>query len=111
MSSLGILEYKKDTGAIIPLLGSIWYLLISHFLSLLHIVSPEAFHLSFDAGGSEVATSGTNEESSEAGAGNDTDSGRKIILEAITRYCGEKYETDSKNVTFADTKYFLIEGL
>jgi len=39
-----------------------------------------------------VATSGTSEESSEAGAGNDTDSGRKIILEAITRYCGEKYE-------------------
>ena len=37
MSSLGILEDKKDTGAIIPPPGNIWYLLMSHSLSLFHI--------------------------------------------------------------------------
>jgi len=35
--SLGILEHKKDIGAIIPPPGSIWCLLMSHSLSLFHI--------------------------------------------------------------------------
>jgi len=69
----------------------------------------------FDAGGSEVFTSGTDEESAGAGAGNgadnDTDSGRGIVLESVIRRCWEKYGTDSKNVRSVDTKYFLMEGL
>ena len=69
----------------------------------------------FDAGGSEVSTSNTGEDSAEASigtdAGNDTDSGRRIILQSVTRCYGEKYRTNSKNMTFSDTKYFLTERL
>ena len=57
-----------------------------------------------------MSTSGTCEESAEARAGNDTNSGREIVSEAVTGFCEEKYETDSKNVTSADTRYFLVEG-
>jgi len=43
----------------------------------------------FNAGGSEVSTSDTGEESVEAGVGNDTNSERGIVSETVTRYCGE----------------------
>jgi len=62
-----------------------------------------------------VSTSGTREESARASIGNDagnsTNSGRGIVLESVIRHCGEEYRTDSKNVTSADTKYFLVEEL
>ena len=61
-----------------------------------------------------MSTSGTGEESSEAsasnGAGNDADSER-VVSEAVTGCCEEKYKIDSKNVTSAGTKYFLVEEL
>jgi len=37
-----------------------------------------------------VSTSGTGEESTEVGAGNDIDNGRGIVLEGLTRCYGEK---------------------
>ena len=45
---------------------------------------------------------GINEDTSGAGAGNETDSGRGIVSNVVRELCKEKYETDSKNVTFAD---------
>jgi len=67
-----------------------------------------------DAGGSEVSTSGMDEESSEAdtgnGAGNGTGSRRGIVLEAVTGCGQEKYKINSKNVR-QQTQYFLVEGL
>jgi len=57
-----------------------------------------------------VSTNGTGEESAGAGAGNDIDSGKGIGLKEATRCFGEKYETDSKNVTSADT-IFLGGGI
>ena len=54
-----------------------------------------------------MSTSGTDEESSKAGAGNDegngTDSGKEIVSKAVTGCSEEKYRTDSKNVTTVDT--------
>jgi len=49
-----------------------------------------------------VSTSGTVKESAEAGAGNGTYSEREIVSKAVTGFCGEKYGTDSKNVTSTD---------
>jgi len=64
----------------------------------------------FDAGGFEVSNSGTGEESAGAsvgnGAVNDIDSGRGIILEAVTRCCGEKYGTESKKRDICRYKIF-----
>ena len=36
---------------------------------------------------------------------------REIDSDAVTRPFEEKQGTDSKNVTSADTKYFLVDGL
>ena len=63
----------------------------------------------FYAGGSGVSTGGTSEETVEAGVDNDTDSEGGTIPDIMTGACGEKYETDAKNVTSTDTKYFLVE--
>jgi len=57
-----------------------------------------------------VSTSGKGEESAEAGADNDTDSERGIVLKAVTKYCGEKYGTDSKKRDICRHN-FLVEGL
>jgi len=59
---------------------------------------------------SRVSTSGPGEKTVEAGVGNDTDSEGGTVSDIMTGTCGE-YETESKNVTSADTKYFLVEGL
>ena len=59
----------------------------------------------FDSAGSLVSAGNTGEETVEAYVGNGTDS------DTVTKTCVEKYETDSKNVTSADTTYFLAEGL
>jgi len=53
-----------------------------------------------------VETSGTR-----AGADNGTDGARGIDSDVVTGLCGKKYGMDSKNMTFADTKYFLVIGL
>ena len=44
-------------------------------------------------------------------AGKGTDGERKMDFDAVTGSCGEKQGTDSKNMTLADTKYFLVDGL
>jgi len=69
------------------------------------------YRTSFDAGGSGVCTGGTCGETVEAGVSNDTDSEEGTVLDIVTGTCGEKYELDSKNVTSADNKYFLVEEL
>ena len=53
----------------------------------------------------------TGEETSiiEACVDNETDSERKIYSDAVVGYCGEKYGTNSKIETSADTKYFMLE--
>ena len=43
--------------------------------------------------------------------GKGTDSEGKIVSEIVTGIYEEKYEIDSKNITSADTKYFLVEIL
>ena len=53
---------------------------------------------------SEVYSGGIGEESGEAGAGKSTDSGRETDANTVPGTGGAKYETDSKNVTSADTK-------
>ena len=55
----------------------------------------------------------TGEETSwiTVGAGKGTNDEREIDSDAVTGPCGEKRGTDSKNVTSADTKYFLVDGL
>ena len=60
-----------------------------------------------------VSFDDTGEETSltTVGAGKGTDSEREINSDAVTRSCGEKQGTDSKNVTSTDTKYFLVDGL
>jgi len=65
------------------------------------------------AGSTVVYAGDTDNETSETRAGmdNKTDNGKGIGSDAVTGYCGEKYETDSRNVTFADTKYFMLMGL
>jgi len=63
------------------------------------------------AGRSGVSTGGTGEEIIEAGVGNDTDNEVGTVSAIVIRTCGEKYKTDSKNITSAETKYFLVDGL
>ena len=63
-----------------------------------------------DACGSEGSPGGIGEKSTEAGADNDTNR-RGTDADSILRIGGEKYKTDSKNVTSTDTKYFLVEEL
>jgi len=63
-----------------------------------------------DAGGSVVSAGGINKAIVEAGVGNDTDSEGGTISDMMTGTCVEKYGTYSKNVTLADTKYFMVEG-
>jgi len=48
----------------------------------------------------------TSEETAATGADadNGTDGGRRIDSDVVSRPCGEKYGTDSRNVTSADTK-------
>ena len=65
----------------------------------------------FDVGGSIVSAGGTGKKALSAGVGNDTDSEGGTISDMVTRTCVEKYGTDSKNVTSADRKYFLVERL
>ena len=47
----------------------------------------------------------------KAGINNGTVSDGGTVSDIVIGTCGEKYETESKNVTLADTKYFLVEGL
>ena len=61
--------------------------------------------------GFEVSIGGTGEEIIEAGVGNDIDSEEGTVSDIVTGTCGEKYGIDSKNVTSAETKYFLVKGL
>jgi len=70
------------------------------------------FQGGFGAGGSVGSVSDTGEETLGRGAGadNGTDCERWIKSDGVTKPCGGKYETNSKNVTSADTKY-LLEGL
>ena len=63
----------------------------------------------FGVGGFVVSIGDIGKETS--GAGNRTDGRRGIDSDAITGLCGEKYGMDSKIVTSADSKYFLVEGL
>jgi len=49
--------------------------------------------------GSEVSLGSTGEESAEAGAGKDTDSGRETDIDAVSGTSEEKYRTNSKNVS------------
>jgi len=60
-----------------------------------------------------VSFNDTDEETSKtkASAGNRTDGGRGTDSDAVTALCREKYKTDSKNMTSADIKYFLLERL
>ena len=59
-----------------------------------------------------MSTSGTGEESSEVGAGNDAgnsiDNKRGIVSEAVTGCSEEKYGTDSKNVKSTDSSGRII---
>jgi len=64
----------------------------------------------FNAGGSVVSVGGTGKETLSTGLGNDIDSEGGTVSDMLTEAC-EKYETDSKNVSSADTKYLLVEGL
>ena len=57
-----------------------------------------------------MSTSDMSEKLAEAGAGNITDSGRGIVSETVTGFCGEKYEIDSKNMTFTEKKEFYYQG-
>jgi len=57
-----------------------------------------------------VSPDDTSEESAKAGAGNGTVRGG-TDADAVPEINGEKYGTKSNNVTSADTKYFLVEGL
>jgi len=63
------------------------------------------------AGKSRVSIDGTGEETVEASVDNGIDSEGGTISDIVIRTYGEKYRTDSKNVTSADTKYVLVEGL
>ena len=64
----------------------------------------------FDACGSVVSVGGTGKETLSTGLGNDIDSEGGTVSDMLTEAC-EKYETDSKNVTSANIKYFLVEVL
>ena len=66
---------------------------------------------SFDAGGSLVSAGGIGKETVEAGVGNGTDRERGTVSDAVRGAYLEKYGLDSKNVTSAYTKYFLVERL
>jgi len=57
----------------------------------------------FSADASVVSFSDIGEEISGTGAGGDNriDSGRGINSDVVNKLCEEKYETDSKNVTYA----------
>ena len=65
----------------------------------------------FNAVGSVVSTGGTDGETVEAGAGNGIHSEERIVSDIVTGTYGEKYRLDSMNITSADAKYFLLEGL
>jgi len=69
----------------------------------------------FGTGSSVVSVGDTSEETVGTGVGvgayNGIDGGRGINSNALTALCEEKYGIDSKNVTYADTKYFLLVGL
>ena len=65
----------------------------------------------FNAGGSLVSVGDTGEETVEAGVSNGTNSKGETVSDMVTETCVEKYGTDLKNVTSADTKYFLVEEL
>jgi len=67
--------------------------------------------IGFDVGGSRVSTGGTGGETVETGIDNDTDSEEGTVSDILTRTCREKYRIYSKNITSADTKYFMVEGL
>jgi len=47
----------------------------------------------------------------EEGVSNGTDNERGIVSKVVTGCCREKYGTDSKNVTSAEKKYFLMKVL
>jgi len=68
-------------------------------------------HIGVDAFGSEVSSGGTCEEAGKVSAGKGTESEKGTDADVVPVTGGEKYETDSKNVTSADTKYFLVERL
>jgi len=57
-----------------------------------------------------VSVSDTDKETSGTGARTDngTDGGRGIDSDKVTGPCEEKYGMDSKNMTSADTKCFLL---
>jgi len=61
--------------------------------------------------GSLVSADDTGKETVEAGVGNDTDSEGGTVSDTVSGICVEKYGTDSKNVTSAGTKYFMVDGL
>ena len=72
---------------------------------------------SFDVGGFLDSAGGTGKETVEAGVcgtvketveavvGNDTDNEGGIVSDVMRGACIEKYRTDTKNTTSADTKY------
>jgi len=62
-------------------------------------------------GGSVVSTGNTGVKIVEAGVSNNTNSEEGIVSDIVTETYGEKYRTDSTNVTSSDTKYFLVGGL
>jgi len=71
------------------------------------------FVTGFAAGGVVLSSTDTDKETSWtwAGAGNREDGERGTDSSVVTGPYKEKYEIDLKNVTSADTKYFLVDGL
>jgi len=62
----------------------------------------------FDAGGSVISDGGTGEATVEAGVDNGKDSEGGTVSDMVAGTCVEKYGADSKNVTSAYIKSFLV---